>query len=493
MPQLKLVENADSVQYSKNINNFGEQTLTNSNLKFTLCDLTDYSVRPFGNLFTSFNLPITQTQKDSFNATYVNTAFNYFSDITKIVVAEIPQNTYGELIDGKTFSIKIPQISGSTFSAINCYASYFLKSELDVDTNVLNSQYSDANINSGYFGITPSASNANNSNIAYLFSDNIAKPKVNYSYSIGLDTASYNMVSSRTTVSNVYLYRSSTSPINFNFEVGKQYKITLTNIKRYDQAYSVTFNDGILEAYFSNEDSLGLTSANGVNLTLDNNGRGVRSFNYSPTLTSNTLTIKSLNNASPNRLIIDVSVKIEELVVEEGTWSRWTQGNKFIPNLSSVNGKQPARFSDTNNILIDRPIGILYLDKGFAVFTDRNIVDNFYYSGATSGVTSNSDPNFTQIYFDSSLASATFNSIYSEYVQSVMCMAMPNEFYTSNNPTFTEVYGTNGVNNTGNDPVYITEIGLYNQYGELIAIAKTSEPIAKNKANMVAFNIDLKL
>ena len=66
MPQLKLVENAGSIQYSKNINNFGEQTLTNTNLKFTLCDLTDYSVRPFGNLFTSFNLPITQTQKDSF-------------------------------------------------------------------------------------------------------------------------------------------------------------------------------------------------------------------------------------------------------------------------------------------------------------------------------------------------------------------------------------------------------------------------------------------
>lgn len=489
MPQLKLVENAGSVQYSKNINNFGEQTLTNTNLKFTLCDLTDYSVRPFGNLFTSFNLPITQTQKDSFNATYINTAFNYFSDITKIVVAEIPQNTYGELIDGKTFSIKIPQLSGSTYSTINCYGSYFLRSELDVDTNILNSQYSDANINSGYFGITPSVSNSNNSNIAYLFSDNIAKPKVNYNYSVGLDTASYNMVSSTTVINRVTQSFSTSTPISFGFEVGKEYKITLTNIKNYDQSFSTSQREN-LTLLFSNSDSI-ISETDSV-ITTDSNNRAVRTITYSPLTSSNTLTLKS-NSTNTARLTINATLKIEELVIEEGTWSRWTQGNKFIPNLSSVNGKQPARFSDANNILIDRPIGILYLDKGFAVFTDRNIVDNFYYSGATSGVTTNSDPNFTQIYFDSTLASATFNSIYTEYVQSVMCMAMPNEFYTSNNPTFTEVYGSNGVNNTGNDPVYITEIGLYNQFGELIAIAKTSEPIAKNKANMVAFNIDLKL
>jgi hypothetical protein len=40
------------------------------------------------------------------------------------------------------------------------------------------------------------------------------------------------------------------------------------------------------------------------------------------------------------------------------------------------------------------------------------------------------------------------------------------------------------VNNTTNDPVYITEIGLYNQYGEIIAIAKTSSRPVRRIANV---------
>jgi hypothetical protein len=83
--------------------------------------------------------------------------------------------------------------------------------------------------------------------------------------------------------------------------------------------------------------------------------------------------------------------------------------------------------------------------------------------------------------------------VYTEYVQSIFCLANPGEFFVSTNPTFKEVYGDTGQFNTNNDPVYITEVGLYNKFGELIAIAKTSEPIPKNITNFVPFNIELKL
>ncbi len=490
MPQLKLVENAGSVQFSKNINNFGEQTLANENLKFTLCDLNDYTVRPFGNLFNSFNLPITQIQKNDFFSAYTNTAFSFFNNVDKIVVAEIPQNTYGELIDGKTFYIKIPQIVNSVVDTIDCYATYFLKNESDFNNKVMDSQYSDGNSNSGYFGITPSVSNSNNSNIAYIFSDSIAKPKVGYNYNI-LSNSSYTLTTSSTIVNRVKYY-TNTLNISHNFEVGKKYKISLSNILLYDGTYqNISIKNNSLILTIGSDTVYPLINGNS---SLDTNNRAIRSVDYDTINSASTLTLNSKSVENINSIIVKLDVKIEEISIEEGSWSRWTQTNKFIPNLGSTTGKQPAKFSDsTTGLLIDKPIGILYLDKGFAVFTDRNIVDSFYYSGATSGVTTNTDPNFTQIYFNSNLASTTFNSIYSEYVQSVMCIANPNEFYTSNNPTFVEVYGDNGINNTANDPVYITEVGLYNQYGELIAIAKTSEPVPKNKANMVAFNIDLKL
>ena len=35
----------------------------------------------------------------------------------------------------------------------------------------------------------------------------------------------------------------------------------------------------------------------------------------------------------------------------------------------------------------DRPVGIAYLDKGFAVITDPGIIANFNYSGASTGGT----------------------------------------------------------------------------------------------------------
>ncbi len=85
---------------------------------------------------------------------------------------------------------------------------------------------------------------------------------------------------------------------------------------------------------------------------------------------------------------------------------------------------------------------------------------------------------------------ATFQSFDTEFVQHITCLALPNEFYTSTNPTFIDVYGNNVTNS---DYVRITEVGLYNAAGILIAIAKTSEPVYKNRAGVVSFDITLKV
>jgi hypothetical protein len=43
------------------------------------------------------------------------------------------------------------------------------------------------------------------------------------------------------------------------------------------------------------------------------------------------------------------------------------------------------------------------------------------------------------------------------------------------------------------DAVYVTEVGLFNALGELVAIGKLSEPVEKNYINVLTFNIDIEM
>ena len=67
------------------------------------------------------------------------------------------------------------------------------------------------------------------------------------------------------------------------------------------------------------------------------------------------------------------------------------------------------------------------------------------------------------------------------------------EFNFSNNPSF--VTGSNGQFTQqlfNNDPhVYITTVGLYNDANELLAVAKTSQPIEKSFDKEIAIKVKL--
>ena len=346
--------------FQKNLNLLPQTSLVGPDLNFTKIDRTDLSSRIFGNLFSSFNLPITVLQQSNFTTgKYLNTAFQYLNQDTAIVL-EIPKNTYGELIDGKTISLAIPVGTGTT----TVYSTFFKNSLLNTAGHLI---YSDPNQQSVEFGQTytiqelPGQAGLANplsgysSNIAFLFSDSIQKPQNNSNYTWA------------------------------------------TNSK-----------------YFVNEQNL------------------------------------------PTGII----------------------GSKFPANYSSLDG------------VVDVPVGIVYLDKGFIVITDPTIVSNFNYSSAYNNDNSPyiGDSNFTDIHFASG-CTLTFQSFNTEFVQHAVCIALPNEFYQSNNPTFTEAYGTN----VNNSPVAITEIGLYNDNFELIAIAKTNAPVAKNKSSVLSFDITIKV
>jgi hypothetical protein len=176
------------------------------------------------------------------------------------------------------------------------------------------------------------------------------------------------------------------------------------------------------------------------------------------------------------------------------SWNAYALNNKFPNNSNSPIGKRYARYNGTDQ---DKPVGILYNDKGIAVITHPDLVSGFRYSAGTSSgynsIASGSpynlnDTNFAKIYFtDSSISQSTFDSITSEFVQNIMCIAGLNEFTGTTNSTYAGSYGDNATEK----PFFITTIGLYNAAYELIGIGKLSEPVKKTESNIIPFNIKL--
>lgn len=156
----------------------------------------------------------------------------------------------------------------------------------------------------------------------------------------------------------------------------------------------------------------------------------------------------------------------------------------------------PENYPTTTNqgYNYDIPVGFVALDKGFIVLTHPTIVNNIpWASGATapSGV-ANTTSATTDIYFTSG-SSVQFFDLNINYKTSVVCMALPGEFYFTNNPTWDfeenlQEY-TLGTNNY--DDTFVTEIGLYNKNKELLAIAKLDRAKQKGYTGVLTFTLEL--
>jgi hypothetical protein len=165
----------------------------------------------------------------------------------------------------------------------------------------------------------------------------------------------------------------------------------------------------------------------------------------------------------------------------------------------------------------DVPVGFITLDEGFIIITHTGITSNFPWQ---SGFTQNGNmvpmseignPSYLKnIYFtgdsfydltplgpDSAnpISSVQFYDIDTSFKITAVCLALPREFYISNNNTWNKESAIVNINEESGfisfEPLYITELGLYNTDNELIAIAKTSEPVEKDYTTVVTFNVDI--
>jgi hypothetical protein len=473
----KIQKNTDNTTGFQKVLNFeGSKTLSGNKLLFTYANLDDTTL-PYGNLFKTFKLPITNSESVIYNNTFNNTALEYFSNARKIIIVEIPKGEYGELLDGKTFKLKIPVVINSALTSTTLYGSYF-----NFNVN-LNKDLSDRNTFSSQFGFIPNKDNDFNSNVTYLFSNEIKKPVGDI-------------------IENVIL-TSQTLTVTQRFQNNQKYVFTSFTVSAGDILYvKITDNNEEIRQ----GPSLGNELENRVTVRLENTNTNV-SFNKFYTVPNSIITPESLTISKIVSSDQNVTVSVSRFNATTLNWDQYTSSNKFPPNSSSISGKRYASFSgkqityeNTTQIipLYDKPVGILYQDKGIAIITDETLVNGFVYSSATSSGYNNiasgnsytGNTNFVKIYFSSSASAETnYNSVTTEYIQNVTCIAMPNEFYTTNNSTFENSYDEN----TYEKPVFITTIGLYNKFGELVAIGKTSEPIKKTVDNIIPFNVKLKL
>ena len=142
----------------------------------------------------------------------------------------------------------------------------------------------------------------------------------------------------------------------------------------------------------------------------------------------------------------------------------WATGFNTVKPFTN-NGKQFYNLQTNSNIgqSADTMVGVAYLDKGFLVITHPTIVNNFTSSMSTD-------------------TTITFDSVSTAVYQNITCIAGRGEFGGSTNPTF-----------TGSDTVRISELGLYDNLGNLIAMAKTDRHVTKNINEFKAFNVKITL
>lgn len=152
----------------------------------------------------------------------------------------------------------------------------------------------------------------------------------------------------------------------------------------------------------------------------------------------------------------------------------------------------------------DVPVGFCYLDMGICVITHTAVTQSIDWTNANAfggdGVRTTTSGR-TNVYFtgvnadNDPLAYLRFTDINTSFKTTAVCLAMPKEFWISNNSTWNRASALNNLNSqTGIltiDPVFVSEVGLYNQLNELIAVAKLSDYVEKNYINLVTFNIDI--
>jgi len=116
--------------------------LNGSGLTYTLCDRTNYTEYE-SNYFSSFNLPyIYDAFKSGSTLSLVKPELQQLN-VNRIVICPIPKEKYNEIVDGRSITFTVPQISGTTsVSAKTIVSSTYTSLDKKEDSQLLGSNIS---------------------------------------------------------------------------------------------------------------------------------------------------------------------------------------------------------------------------------------------------------------------------------------------------------------------------------------------------------------
>jgi hypothetical protein len=211
----------------------------------------------------------------------------------------------------------------------------------------------------------------------------------------------------------------------------------------------------------------------------------------------------------PSAVAYQAEVKTLDYNKDQRPWS----SVKLAVPVNQAYPKSLNTYDDvTSGYNYDIPVGFVCLDKGYVVLTHPDIIDNIPWTsgstiyeggygdgtgiageniiiGSNDGATSGT----SRIVFTSTTSTLTYEDISIRYMTSVVCIAMPGEFFVSKNPTWPLSRNLAEINNhtTNFDSIFVSQIGLYNVNEQLIAVAKLDRPVEKTYDGLISFNLEI--
>lgn len=233
----------------------------------------------------------------------------------------------------------------------------------------------------------------------------------------------------------------------------------------------------------------------------------------------------------------------DDIAGPSANFNNWGDGYTEVLNGTKVFSPS-AQEKPTYNYKNDKCVGVAYLDKGFIIITHPLIVDSYFkaiFNGdiVTAGTTNvlknydlingivtdtrgsvrTTDSNDTEqlivtkdgtdvlwdstqfIYTGTKISTLEYNSYNTEKSLNIVCLASSDEFFKSSNDTAKDLQGVlqtedyASFKSTNGDlyPVIITQLGIHDSQGNLLAICKPTQPIKKYWYDVVSFNVKIRL
>lgn len=456
--------------------------ISGDSLTLTLCNRTA-TTSNLGNYFVSVSLPTKEDDLPKYQSLSIFYPELQQLNVDDIILMKIPNTAYTEFIDARSIELNVP-VTGYSTSSLKLFSS----------------TYNGAQYAEKYGETSPLLGD----NIAYLFCDSINLPYTGLTVDDMGVIQSHAGINSWNPPSRNYTNR----PSAVSYSEVKGSNDTINTDRRY-RINKTVFVDGLYQdlrgsavGYYDTNSvsgNLGFIIHPANNCFYAGDSITIDEFDHSlnPTYTGNCniTSIETISSQGPFEYAPDPTYT--------GPWLRINTDKAFINSTNNEAGI--IYISGGTYYNYDIPVGFVILDMGLVVITHKDIVGNIDWSAGylpdgspnpgtgTSGTTNiYFDDYATTIYGDNEPRSImNFTSLDTVFQMKATCNCLLGEFFVSNNSTWAS--GTVGQPLAEDDPLSITEVGLYNELNELVGMSKFSEPIVKGALDLLTFEIDINL